>query len=321
MTTSPKTRVAVIGASGIGKHHAKWWDLEGADVCAFAGTSEASVAQANETLKGLFDFQGTGYADAAAMLASERPDIVDVSSPAACHYEHVKMALKAGCHVFCEKPFVYDPALPREQLLAQARELVALAEDKGLRLGVCTQYVAGAHLFLKHWQDTRCEPIDRFQGHLASPAKGRSPDPARVWIDLAPHLLSIAQAILPGADIAWDRVACEFEGYIANASFDLVHPNGETMACRLQVNNTTEDPANIRVAALNGYIFDVKGGKDEEGVYCSRIKTIDGDLLEPDFMRLLIRDFLAGQPAADGKFAITNLDWLLRLLDLGRASA
>ena len=25
-------RVAVVGASGIGKHHAKWWALEGADV-------------------------------------------------------------------------------------------------------------------------------------------------------------------------------------------------------------------------------------------------------------------------------------------------
>ena len=37
-------RAGVIGASGVGKHHAKWFHALGCEVVAFAGTSAQSVA-------------------------------------------------------------------------------------------------------------------------------------------------------------------------------------------------------------------------------------------------------------------------------------
>lgn len=53
-------------------------------------------------------------------------DICLVASPHGLHYEHTKAALEAGAHVLCEKPFVLEPA--------QAWELVAMAEERGLHL-------------------------------------------------------------------------------------------------------------------------------------------------------------------------------------------
>ncbi|MCC6486037.1 MAG: hypothetical protein IT364_00925, partial [Candidatus Hydrogenedentes bacterium] len=77
-SASPGKRVAVLGASGIGKHHAKWWALEGAHVCAIAGSSEASVCKTAAGLQELFGFCGRGYGSVEALLERERPNIVDV---------------------------------------------------------------------------------------------------------------------------------------------------------------------------------------------------------------------------------------------------
>ena len=64
--------------------------------------------------------------DLDAFLADEAVNCVYVASPNSLHYRHTKMALLAGKHVICEKPFA-----PKA---AQARELVALAKEKGLML-------------------------------------------------------------------------------------------------------------------------------------------------------------------------------------------
>ncbi len=53
-------------------------------------------------------------------------DAVVVASPAGFHYEHVKAALEAGCHVLCEKPFTTDPG--------HAWHLHRLAAERGRHL-------------------------------------------------------------------------------------------------------------------------------------------------------------------------------------------
>ncbi|MBR5109556.1 MAG: Gfo/Idh/MocA family oxidoreductase [Clostridia bacterium] len=57
-------------------------------------------------------------------------------TPAFAHYDVIKRMLKAGKHVYTEKMFTTD--------LNQSRELVALAAEKGLFLGVAPDTVLGA---------------------------------------------------------------------------------------------------------------------------------------------------------------------------------
>lgn len=66
------------------------------------------------------------YTDLNAFLADDTINCIYVASPNFLHYTHVKMALQAGKHVICEKPFT-----PK---YAQARELIELAREKGLML-------------------------------------------------------------------------------------------------------------------------------------------------------------------------------------------
>ena len=66
------------------------------------------------------------YSSLEKMLGDESVNTVYVASPNILHYEQAKQALLAGKHVWCEKPFTTT--------LAQAEELISIAEEKGLYL-------------------------------------------------------------------------------------------------------------------------------------------------------------------------------------------
>lgn len=76
----------------------------------------------------------TVYTDLEALFSDETLDFIYVASPNSLHYEHTKRALEHGKNVLCEKPLV--------PYASQARELAALAKEKGLFLfeGITTLY-------------------------------------------------------------------------------------------------------------------------------------------------------------------------------------
>ena len=60
-----------------------------------------------EGLKEQYGFE-KAYGSYEDLLKDDKVEFVYISSPAAFHYEHILMALKAGKHVLCEKPFVVN---------------------------------------------------------------------------------------------------------------------------------------------------------------------------------------------------------------------
>jgi len=310
-------RVAVIGASGIGRHHANWWTVEGAEVCAFLGRTPESTAATRARLADMFGFDGNAYTDLDEMLAAESPDIVDVCSPAGLHYGHAKVALQAGCHVLCEKPLVYDPGLSHDVVLSQARELVDLARNRGLLFGMATQYFAAGDICLglfRRWSD---DAVSSVVTELRSPAKGRAPDPRPIWVDLAPHLVAVVQAVVPDGVPAWDTCEIDFDGYNAFCRLLFRRADGTSVSCELRAGRTVEgEPDHSRVIELNGARFDLQGDRDGDGHFCFKAVTDRGDFHEPDTMRLLIRQFLAGETPLSPERAVENLALILHVLEL-----
>jgi predicted dehydrogenase len=66
------------------------------------------------------------YLDTSQMLASEDLQGVVIASPHVLHAEHARLALSSGLHVLIEKPMTTS--------LADARELVDLARQKGVQI-------------------------------------------------------------------------------------------------------------------------------------------------------------------------------------------
>jgi hypothetical protein len=315
MKRTGQAKVAVLGASGIGKHHANWWNMEGADVCAFLGSTPESVEATAGKLSSMFGFQGRGYTDLAALLETEAPDIVDVCTPPEMHFAHARQALEANCHVLCEKPFVYDRKLADEVMIGEARELVEFAATKNRQFGVCTQYVLSGRECFRLWREQRPDtPLDAFTGYLVSPIRGRAPDASRTWVDLAPHMLGALRAIEPQGDIDWDSLQLDFEHHRGRARFSFVRPDSTAVTCDIHTDHRDTEPKNVRQMTFNDDLFDIGGFNDENGVFQSEIRSPWGTTERPDFMRLLIRDFLGGKVDVTGPMGLRNLDWMLTVL-------
>ncbi len=308
-------RVAVIGASGIGRHHAKWWHIEGADVCAFLGRSDASNRATTETLQNLFAFRGTGYTELQNLLDSQAPDIVDVCSPHPLHFQHARAAMLADCDVLCEKPLVYDPAMNRNELMLQADTLLSLAAERDLLFGMATQLPIGA----RHCYESLGSPkLDTFQAVLKTPVRAGTGDLRSVWADLGPHLLGALIELFPHADIDWPELRVENHGWDVTAEFQLTHPR---IRCRLTTGKTTGDPTHIRILRFNDDEFHIGGKTGPDGHYGARYEHGANAQVQEDMMRLLIRDFLAGTPSVTPIQARRNTDWLLRIAESGLIQA
>ncbi len=306
-------RVAVLGAGGIGRHHANWWNLEGAEVVAILGRNETSVAASAARLKEMFGFSGACYTKLSQLLSEVRPEIVDVATPARLHYRQVDQALRAGCHVLCEKPLHFDHHVDEATLLSQAEALVELAHDAGLLLGLCSQFSIAARTCAALRQERTPAPLQRIIMELRSPERGRSPNPAQTWIDLGPHLIAALQTLLPGHEPAWQTLNVAREGHNAAFSFEMAGSRG--VAVELQVGFTNSKPANVRRITLNETTFDLIGEAGPDGHFRIRYRSSAGDdSAQEDPMRLLLREFLAGTPPLDATAALLNQRWLLHLL-------
>jgi predicted dehydrogenase len=124
-------RAAIIGHTGAGDYghglDVVFTGRDNIEVVAVADPDAAGRAKVKQRSRAQRD-----YADYREMLAKEKPNLVSVamrwSDP---HHVICKAALEAGAHVYVEKPFTTT--------LAEADELIALADKKNLKIAVAHQ--------------------------------------------------------------------------------------------------------------------------------------------------------------------------------------
>ncbi len=191
-----RPRVGIVGArrtrEGLGPFVARELRAAGAEVVAFAGTSEASVAAAARALREVGVGEAHGYVGLDALLAHEKLDALAILSPAETHAPCLEAALEAGLHVLCEKPFVWEIADPA----AATRRLVDGFAERGLLLHENCQWPHALPVFAALHPGTLApgRPPRRFAMRLSPSSAG-----ARMLIDVLSHPLSILQALLGAA--------------------------------------------------------------------------------------------------------------------------
>jgi predicted dehydrogenase len=107
-----RLRIGLIGAGDISQYHLAAWRKDArAEVVAVCDRDEARA----RARAAAFAIPGV-YADAAAMLASEKPDAVDIATWRETHVELAQLAAAHGVHVLCQKPLA--PTLGEAEALA-----------------------------------------------------------------------------------------------------------------------------------------------------------------------------------------------------------
>src|SRR2546428_2325751 len=115
-------KVAIVGCGKIADAHAS--QIQRIKGCEIVGVVDREPLMARQLYE-RFPVQHC-YADLSELLNDAAPDVVHIATPPQGHYEIAKLCLEHGAHVYVEKPFTL--------FAHEARSLIALANEKGLKL-------------------------------------------------------------------------------------------------------------------------------------------------------------------------------------------
>jgi scyllo-inositol 2-dehydrogenase (NADP+) len=183
------------------------------------------------------------------MLADPAIELVIVNTPSVTHYAFAKQALLAGKHIIVEKPFTATAS--------EARELIELAKEKGLKLSVYhnrrydSDYKTVKKILSEGWLGNivdaeihydRYTPTLSYKIHKETPtaAVGSLYDLGSHLIDQALQLFGMPESVF--ADIAINRPGSKVDDYF---DLKLLYPQHRV---------TLKSSYFVR-EALPGYVF------------------------------------------------------------------
>lgn len=316
-------RAAIVGASGIGKHHAKWLQALGAEVCALVGTSPETLQKAADGLRAIFPFSGQTYTDLAAMLAAEDPDLVHLCTPPHLHHDQMLTLAPHRCHVLCEKPLTWDEDKDFNQLLAEARELTTACERPGRVTATNLQYTAVPAAYYAHAQAVGwpAEPPTEFFMHMDS--KRATNVYEIIWRELSPHTLSVMRAFCGPGEVDYETAEVVVQERLCRATFTYQPATGPTCRCEHVVGNVPEGKLTRRFG-INGRLVDYEGRNDAAGVFRTYLRSGDAETESDDFMYLSMRQMYlactgqAERPLATLAEGLQNEEMQLGLIARGQ---
>jgi predicted dehydrogenase len=115
-----EVRVAIIGCGKIADQHAQQIArVRGSRLVAVCDNEKLMADQLAERFQ-----VESSFDNADQLLEQTRPDVVHITTPPQSHFSLAAKCLKAGCHVYVEKPFSLN--------LDEAQAMVRMADERGL---------------------------------------------------------------------------------------------------------------------------------------------------------------------------------------------
>jgi len=189
ISAAASIRTAIVGTGYIAEFHAR--AIREARGVQLAATCDANLGRA-KAFAGAWNIP-LAFDYLPKMLGETRIDCVHILTPPDLHFSLAREALEAGVHVFLEKPMCTSTA--------EAEELVALAAERGLHLGVSHNFLFSAaferlraavhskalgpidHITFNHFHELgqiRFGPFDNWMLR----------NPGNVMLETGPHLVS-----------------------------------------------------------------------------------------------------------------------------------
>ncbi len=273
-------KVAIVGAgrnrNGIGRFIGKYFQNNNADVISVLGTTAETAGSAAAALQ-QYGVQAAAYTNFAAMMSAQKPDIIVIASPHASHYEYLIKCIEARTHIFCEKPFVWPPAVRGRDAVATLFRQAAAAN---IRIGMNSQWP-----FILPYYETLCGPLgslrkEKFFISMRPISSGSDMIP-----DAVPHALSIVYAALGGGAI--ENPYVETERTAMHIQF-LYRSAGNDCDVRIELIHQQQQPRDFLFGFDNKLVERVIDVQD----YTIAFKYQDNIVSTPDPLELSVKDFL-----------------------------
>lgn len=251
-------KVGILGAGSIARAMAMAVNgLEGVEGYAVA-SRELGKAQA---FCDQWGFQ-RAYGSYEEMLRDPQVDLVYVATPHSHHFEHTKLCIEHGKPALVEKAFTANAA--------QARELIALAERKGVFLteAIWVRYMPSRRMLRELIDSGIIGTVQRISADLSYPIPNvkRLTDPALAGgalLDLGVYVLNFASMVL-GDDIQEIKGLCTYcdTGVDCQENITITYPDGKMAALTASM---------LTASHRLGLIYGTKGY-----IHCININNIQG---------------------------------------------
>jgi len=310
-----RLRIGIVGARGIGKHHAKWFALAGCELAAIYGTTPASAERAAAAVRELVPFSGRVFNDWTQFVAEGEFDAASVCSPADAHRGNVLDLLRSGKHVLCEKPLVWDWDAQPADLVGQGSEMVSAAHAARRVLAVNAQYPAGLPAYRELYRQVFGEEAEfpRLSYFMETKGQPRSPHgPAEVWVDLGPHPLAFLDAVSPGT-VRWNSLREQGQGMETHIGFDW--ETGErVIPVEMTLRRVPGGTPDRRIS--NGRLEASYEGRNLNGEFVTVLRAEGREWVGPDFMKTSVERFIGAALHNDPSLALVTGEAGLRQLEV-----
>jgi len=175
--------IGVIGVGSMGRNHARVFaELPHVNLVAVADIDPTALYKVART------YRARPYTDYRAMLDQESLDLVSLVVPTILHYPIAKEVIERGIHVFIEKPFTLR--------VEEGEELIALAEEKGVKLtvGHIERFNPAVVELKRRLEHGQLGTVYQIHARRVGPFPPRVDD-VGVILDLATHELDIMEYI------------------------------------------------------------------------------------------------------------------------------
>ena len=251
-------KVGILGAGSIARAMAMAVNgLEGVEGYAVA-SRELGKAQA---FCDQWGFQ-RAYGSYEEMLQDPQVDLVYVATPHSHHFEHTKLCIEHGKPALVEKAFTANAA--------QARELIALAERRGVFLteAIWVRYMPSCRMLRELIDSGIIGTVQRISADLSYPIPNvkRLTDPSLAGgalLDLGVYVLNFASMVL-GDDIQEIKGLCTYcdTGVDCQENITITYPDGKMAALTASM---------LTASHRLGLIYGTKGY-----IHCININNIQG---------------------------------------------
>lgn len=297
-------RIGIVGARGIGKHHAKWYHRAGCAVTAVYGTTPASAAAGAEAVRTLTGASPQPYHEWERFLSADY-QACSVCSPAEAHYANVRDLATAGKHLLCEKPLVWNWEQTPEEKLAEATALVEVCAHHSVLLGMNAQYPAAHPGFVELHREVTGEDPDFSSLFfvMATKNKPRSEHgAAEVWVDLGPHPLAFVDHVAPGG-IDWNTLRHDDSRLEAILEFDWLSGQ-RRIPVRVECRRTPDGTMSRQIGA-GGFVAEYEG-VNVDGEFRARLRHEDHVWTGKDFMQVSVERFVRAVQANDARCLLVD---------------
>ena len=252
--------VAIVGPGrskqGTGPFIARTFKQLGCDVQAIVSSSLDSAKKTVQYFKNEYAINCMAYENLETLLKNHSIDVVTISSPVDSHHQHLRAAIQADCHVFCEKPLWWPSSeiISASDVRKITKDTIKLVNscsaNKLLQLNTQWPYTLPTYYDLYPQLKSR-QTIESFSMWLSPQSQGST-----MIIDAVPHLLSMLYSLVGNGKI--NNIESNYhetnDSQDLQIEFDYLHALGDTqVSILLTSSNTFPKPA---AYAINGHRVD-----------------------------------------------------------------